>query len=265
MRVVLFVFAAAAVLTLTHAPRAAAPTPSAIEGRTRSAACPVCHDGAGDAPNLAGQREKYLFRQLTAFKKGDRKHDSMNAIAAQLSDSDIANVAAYWSGLAPTGAPTSGDVAAKARASHMAFPSDFPSGYTLYKTLSYPDDAAVQKNYANAIAVAAARAGTPLPSGSIIFTVNYSAKLDGTMAPVLDAAGEFVPDKVQSYSGMEARAGWGNDVPELLRNADWNYGLFTADRRARPLNQAVCLACHKPVAKDSYVFTHALIAKATAK
>jgi hypothetical protein len=55
---------------------------------------------------------------------------------------------------------------------------------------------------------------------------------------------------------MEARAGWGNDLPEWLRNGSWNYGSFTASRAPVPnANQAVCLACHKPQALVSYLFT----------
>jgi hypothetical protein len=43
---------------------------------------------------------------------------------------------------------------------------------------------------------------------------------------------------------------------DRLRNADWNYAVFTTDKQLRPgVNQAECLACHKPLDKMSYVFT----------
>jgi hypothetical protein len=42
----------------------------------------------------------------------------------------------------------------------------------------------------------------------------------------------------------------------MLRNEDWNYAVFTLQKQQRPgINQAECLACHKPLAKDSYTFT----------
>jgi hemolysin III len=51
-------------------------------------------------------------------------------------------------------------------------------------------------------------------------------------------------------------AGWGNDVPEMLRNADWNYAVSTPDKQHRGgVNQGLCFACHKPLEKDSYLFT----------
>jgi hypothetical protein len=67
--------------------------------------------------------------------------------------------------------------------------------------------------------------------------------------------GTWAIDKLTSYSGMEARAGWGQDIPALLRNATWNYTVFRADKTPRDSNQAMCLACHKPQAAASYVFT----------
>jgi hypothetical protein len=55
---------------------------------------------------------------------------------------------------------------------------------------------------------------------------------------------------------MESREGWGKDIPALLRNENWDYALFTAEGQRRDqLNQAQCLACHKPIAGESYVFT----------
>ncbi|MBL8514862.1 MAG: cytochrome P460 family protein, partial [Betaproteobacteria bacterium] len=50
-------------------------------------------------------------------------------------------------------------------------------------------------------------------------------------------------------------AGWGDAIPELLRNGNWSYGLFTADRQARAdVSYAECFACHQPKGATSYVF-----------
>jgi hypothetical protein len=49
----------------------------------------------------------------------------------------------------------------------------------------------------------------------------------------------------------------------MLRNEDWNYAVFTTDKQQRPgVNQAECLACHKPLDKVSYTFTLKQIAEA---
>src|SRR5580765_4381837 len=63
--------------------------------------CAACHGANGvsvsdSIPNLAAQRAGYLEAQLKALKDGTRKNAIMNAIAAQLSAEEMANVAAYF-------------------------------------------------------------------------------------------------------------------------------------------------------------------------
>ena len=52
-----------------------------------------------EAPNLAGQNGNYLIAQLTAFKSGERKNEMMSVVIQDLSDSDIENLAAYYSAI----------------------------------------------------------------------------------------------------------------------------------------------------------------------
>ena len=66
--------------------------------------CGVCHgvDGIAkiaEAPNLAGQNERYLTEQLGAFKSGVRQNEMMSIVIQQLSDDDIANLAAYYAAI----------------------------------------------------------------------------------------------------------------------------------------------------------------------
>jgi len=50
-------------------------------------------------PNLAGQKFAYPVKQLKALRDGTRKDPMMAPMAAGLSDEDINNLAAYFSGL----------------------------------------------------------------------------------------------------------------------------------------------------------------------
>ena len=50
-------------------------------------------------PNLKGQKETYLTKQMKAFRDGTRKDPTMNAMAKPLSDADIANLSAFYSSL----------------------------------------------------------------------------------------------------------------------------------------------------------------------
>lgn len=220
------------------------------------ATCQACHGAAGvsiapDIPNLAGQKATYLARQLDAFKAGTRKNDLMAAIAAQLSADDIKALSAYWSSLPP--APSESATAPHAATvSAMALPRDFPQAYVEYKREQDEAGKTLTLRYANRVALDAARAGRPLPEGSVLLTVNYT--------PQVGADGRWTPGAVKNYVGMETRAGWGDAIPPLLRNGNWNYGVWGADGTPRlALQQPRCLACHQPKAADSYVFTLAAL------
>ena len=77
----------------------------AAAGETKVAMCIGCHNIPGyqasfpevyKVPKIAGQNAKYIVAALTGYKKGERKHPTMRAIAASLSDQDMADVAAYY-------------------------------------------------------------------------------------------------------------------------------------------------------------------------
>jgi cytochrome c553 len=77
-------------------------------GADKVSMCIGCHGIPGykatfpelyHVPMIAGQNAKYIESALNAYKKGERSHPTMDAIAGSLSDQDIADVAAYYSNL----------------------------------------------------------------------------------------------------------------------------------------------------------------------
>lgn len=71
-------------------------------GKQKSQPCAACHGAAGVSanpawPNLAAQGEKYLFNQLQLFKDKIRVNTLMNPQAANLSEQDMHDLAAYYS------------------------------------------------------------------------------------------------------------------------------------------------------------------------
>jgi len=76
----------------------------AAAGKAKAAVCAACHGMAGISanplwPSLAGQKDQYMIKQLKAFKDGTRKDPLMTAQAAMLSDADMENLSAHFSGL----------------------------------------------------------------------------------------------------------------------------------------------------------------------
>jgi len=73
----------------------------AAKGQAKTAVCAGCHSADGNSaipnyPKLAGQGEKYLIKQLHDFKSKKRDNATMYPMTANLSDEDMANIAAYF-------------------------------------------------------------------------------------------------------------------------------------------------------------------------
>jgi cytochrome c553 len=94
---------------------AAAPTPAAPRvltgnaenGRSLAYTCQGCHGVTGyknaypsfHVPRIGGQSAEYLNQALIEYKKGNRKHPTMQAQAQSFSEQDIADISAYLSSL----------------------------------------------------------------------------------------------------------------------------------------------------------------------
>jgi cytochrome c553 len=97
---------------LSLAPLAAFAQAGAIKGdpkagEAKTSMCIGCHAIPGYkasfphvylVPMISGQSQAYLASALEAYRKGDRRHPTMRAIAGSLSDQDIADLAAYYAG-----------------------------------------------------------------------------------------------------------------------------------------------------------------------
>ena len=80
-----------------------------VAGEQKAANCVGCHGSKGKSssgqwPNLAAQPASYLVNQLNAFKSGARNNPVMKAMATNLSDDDIKNLAAYYASQSPVSA-----------------------------------------------------------------------------------------------------------------------------------------------------------------
>ena len=78
---------------------------NAAAGARKNAMCAGCHGIPGyktafpevySVPRIGGQHAAYIVKALQAYKSGERSHPSMRAIAATLSDQDMADLAAYY-------------------------------------------------------------------------------------------------------------------------------------------------------------------------
>lgn len=87
-------------------------------------------------------------------------------------------------------------------------------------------------------AIEAAKAGRPFPSGTVITMEDYRG------------------GRLHRYVVMEKRTGWGAEYPPELRNGEWEYQAFNADRSVnRNENLTRCLSCHRSREGQDFVWT----------
>ena len=96
----LFRIGAVALLAATL-PMTAAAKGDPAAGKAKSVTCQACHGVDGKAilpeyPNLGGQYESYLIKSLRDYRDGRRNNPIMSPMAANLSDQDIEDLAAWY-------------------------------------------------------------------------------------------------------------------------------------------------------------------------
>ncbi len=82
---------------------------NADNGRQLTYTCVGCHGIVGyrnvyptyHVPKIGGQSAVYLTNALTEYRRGTRKHPTMESQAQSFSDQDIADIAAFLSELKP--------------------------------------------------------------------------------------------------------------------------------------------------------------------
>ena len=158
----------------------------------------------------------------------------------------------------------------------VAFPENWANG-VMYMTLDRPvnprpavagveNSAQYREYYVTPPAIEALRKGEPVPSGTVIVNVMYRAQLDAQGNPLKDANGHFIKGKLIGFGVMEKRADWGAEYPPEVRNGDWEYQVFGADRKPNDkVGLATCFRCHKSRADNDFLFTMDRLKAAAAK
>ncbi len=105
---------AAALLALATTLAAPARAGNAVAGEEKSSSCRSCHGANGNSPfegipSLAGQPAPYIQSQIQLYKNHYRHLPDMTAAVAHLSDEDIADIAAYFTGQKPSPPPAATD------------------------------------------------------------------------------------------------------------------------------------------------------------
>jgi len=102
-----------------------------------------------------------------------------------------------------------------------------------------------EEMFTSRAAVAAARTGQPLPSGTVIVNEWYEN------------------GRLTHYFVMEKRAGWGIEIPTGARAGEWEFQDFSPSKIAKADEDgSSCKSCHRSQADHDFVWTYGRMAGA---
>jgi len=119
------ILGASIVLALAAAVGAPALAADIEAGRRKAEPCAACHGADGNAtvsgtPSLAGQPVYFTHWQLIKFRDGRRKDPQMSPFAKDLTDTDMADLAAFYAAQRPIPRPAATDPARVAEGKRLA-------------------------------------------------------------------------------------------------------------------------------------------------
>jgi len=132
----------------------------------------------------------------------------------------------------------------------LAVPAGYKSWPKFLSAIQRPDAKQVREIYMNPVAQKGT-AATGFPNGTLFVMENYAAKAnaDGTLAAGPD--GKLVKGDLLRVFVMGKNPGWGQDVPDALKNGNWVYASYLGNGdKAAGDNLVTCRACHAPLTQS---------------
>ena len=147
------------------------------------------------------------------------------------------------------------DRAAAAAESPVTFPRGYAAGL-LYGSVDRLDLGEYRELYAPAPAIAAIKAGRPLPLGTVLTMVNYAARRGWAGQLLTDERGRFVKGPMTAILVMEKRHAAPTRRPIDDGVSNWRFQMFRPDSSIEPrAKERDCAACHQKRWGDDYVYT----------
>jgi hypothetical protein len=155
-------------------------------------------------------------------------------------------------------------LAAVAGPDRVEYPENWERTYTYVTTRDmHRGGNTIVDIFANDIAIQSGGGEGPLASGAKIVMKGTRAKLDANGQPLYDANGRMIKDTASgAITVMEKRAGWGALYPENMRNGDWEFAVFAADKNRSNASTQSCFECHGALPEFDFVFTRIEISEA---
>jgi hemoglobin len=133
----------------------------------------------------------------------------------------------------------------------LPLPAEYKSWPKFLSEVQRSDAKQVRELYVNP-AGAETAAGQPFPHGTLFVMELYKAKASGeTLETGPD--GKLVKGDLAKVFVMGKNEGWGQDVPDNLKNGTWVFSAYGPDGKALAEDFGKCRACHAPLAQQDFV------------
>jgi Cytochrome P460 len=144
----------------------------------------------------------------------------------------------------------------RAKVDDVAFPDNYAKGVQ-WLVVDKVENKLVVVLYAMPEAIEAARNGQPMPNGTVFTVLKYAARRDAQGNLIKASDGRLVQGELVGFNVMEKRTGWGGEYPDTLRNGEWEYRAFAADKTPdKNINLTACFECHKSMAGHDFVHAY---------
>jgi len=140
---------------------------------------------------------------------------------------------------------------------NIELPADWQSRFIRYAVVDNAERRLVRNIFINPEAFAEARAGQPLPYGTILLLADQRARSGPDGQLLRDMNGRLIPEPAWlSINAQEKERGWGEGYGPEKRNGEWEYARFNADGSRNNAPVEACFTCHlQNRAQQDFAFT----------
>jgi hypothetical protein len=162
----------------------------------------------------------------------------------------IVGIALLW-GCSEMGTSPKVSMSPKPKDGDLSLPGDYKNWPKFLSAVQRPDVKQVRELYVNPIGATTAQ-GQAFPHGTVMVMELYNVKMNGEV-PEKGSDGKLIKTDLAKVFVMGKGEGWGQDVPDNLKNGAWVFSAFGPDGKPLAEDFTKCRACHAPLAAKDFV------------
>ncbi len=144
----------------------------------------------------------------------------------------------------------------------IKFPKDYENKFTNYLSMDRANGKQAARLFANDKAVVGVQKNGEFPNGSVLLMEVSKVKKGADGKPVKSSIGRFIRDGKAAIVVMQKIDGIDKDIPEELRNDNWEFAVFSPKGKFLKKDTNACRACHAPLKAARHVFSYDHLEKA---